>query len=111
MEAAPEIPVRPRVKISAYLVAWLLALFATNPSGALWSLAWMFPLGLVAVFYPPGLREQGWVGMLTCYAFYIIHGHFFFRTKTRRSIYLWYAALIVILICNVSGCRSMLSSR
>jgi hypothetical protein len=35
-------------KIISYVAAWLLALFAANPNGGLWALAWMFPLGLAA---------------------------------------------------------------
>ena len=33
-----------RNKIMAYVVLWPAALFATDPSLGLWSLAWMFPL-------------------------------------------------------------------
>jgi len=40
-------PVRLRYKIIAYVAAWIIALLLTAPG--LWALAWMFPLGLVAV--------------------------------------------------------------
>ena len=36
---------RLRLKIICYVVAWLAALFAMNPSGKYWPLAYMFPLG------------------------------------------------------------------
>jgi hypothetical protein len=42
--------VRLRYKIVIYVAAWLAALFATNPSGKYWPLAYMFPLGLAAFF-------------------------------------------------------------
>jgi hypothetical protein len=45
-------PVRPKYKIISYIVAWLAALFATNPDGGLWALAWMFLLGLAAFINP-----------------------------------------------------------
>ena len=52
-EASTPLPDRPnlirlRYKIIAYVATWLIALAATAPG--LWQLAWMFPLGLVAVF-------------------------------------------------------------
>jgi uncharacterized membrane protein len=40
-------PIQLRHKIIAYVVAWAIALLLTAPG--LWALAWMFPLGLVAV--------------------------------------------------------------
>jgi len=41
-------------------VAWLVALFATNPDGGLWALAWMFPLGLAAFINPHWANSGGW---------------------------------------------------
>ena len=40
--------VRLKYKIVAYVLAWLAPLFATNPGGKYWTLAYMFPLGLAA---------------------------------------------------------------
>ena len=37
-----------RFRILLYVVLWLAALFATDPSGQLWPLSYMFPLGLAA---------------------------------------------------------------
>lgn len=48
-ELAPRGRVRPLYKIVSYIAAWLVGLFATNPDGGLWALAWMFPLGLAAL--------------------------------------------------------------
>jgi hypothetical protein len=47
--------IRPRYKIIAYIVAWLVALFATNPSGGLWALAWMFLWALLLSLTHAGL--------------------------------------------------------
>src|SRR6202043_1855017 len=46
--AAEPRAVRPLYKIGAYVGAWIVGLFATNPDGGLWALAYMFPLGLAA---------------------------------------------------------------
>jgi len=46
-------------KIICYIVAWLVALFATNPDGGLWALAWMFPLGLAAFINPHWGNQWG----------------------------------------------------
>jgi hypothetical protein len=40
-------PVRLSYKIIAYVAIWIAALLLTAPG--LWPLAWMFPLGLVAL--------------------------------------------------------------
>jgi hypothetical protein len=56
---------------------------------------------------------------LTAYSLEILHGvlndpkmehhaFFYFRSRTRRSTILWYAMLIILLMCNVKGCRSMI---
>jgi uncharacterized protein (DUF58 family) len=52
--------VRPRYKIICYIAAWLVALFATNPDGGLWALAWMFPLGLAALINTRWGNSGGW---------------------------------------------------
>ena len=100
-----------RIKIAGYVGAWLIALVATNPTGNLWPLVYMFPLGLAGIFFPPGLRGEGWWLLLSCYLVYILHAHFFFRARQRRATYLWFALLVLLLICNVSGCREMINTR
>ena len=100
--------VRLRNKIIAYVVAWLLALFATNPNGGLWSLAWMFPLGLLAFFHAPA-GQGGWGTLLGATAVYLVHAFFYFRSRTRRTTWILLGILALVLICNVSGCRQMLN--
>ena len=94
----------------AYVATWLLALFATITNGALWTLAWMFPLGLFQIFYPPGLRNGGWGGLLTCFGVYLLHAFTYFRSRTKRSTAVCYVILVLILVCNVSGCRTMMGA-
>jgi hypothetical protein len=103
----PKAP-RLRNKILAYLGAWLLALFATSPTGSLWSVAWMFPLGLCAFFFPPVFHEGGWGAITIGTAIYLLHAIFYFRARTPRGFWTWFAVLMVILLCNVAGCRGTL---
>jgi hypothetical protein len=49
-----------RFKIICYVVAWLVALFATNATGKYWPLAYMFPLGLAAFFSRYWTNTGGW---------------------------------------------------
>ena len=99
-----------RSKIAVYVGAWLIALIATNPTGSLWPLIYMFPLGLAGIFYPPGLRSEGWWLLFSCYLVYVLHAHFFFRARLVRAAYIWFAVLVILLICNVSGCRDMIDT-
>ena len=100
-----------RQQIVAYVVAWIAALLATNPNAALWSLVWMFPLGLVRIFYPPALRSGGWWVLLLPAALYVLHAVFYFRARTPRAAILLGVVLIALLTCNVAGCRSMINAR
>jgi hypothetical protein len=96
-------------KIIAYVLAWIVALFATNPDGGLWSLVWMFPIGLVAFFYPAA-SQGGWGVLLIGAAVYVLHAVFYFRARSRLATIFLYVVLIGLLFCNVSGCRSMLKA-
>lgn len=49
-------------------------------------------------------------GMIGCYAVYITQAVFYFRSKTKHASLLWFAALILLLVCNVAGCRSMITA-
>jgi hypothetical protein len=49
-------------KIIAYVAIWIVALFLTAPG--LWPLAWMFPLGLVAVVNRHAANAGGWECLL-----------------------------------------------
>src|SRR2546421_3592870 len=95
-------------KIIAYVAIWIVALLLTAPG--LWPLAWMFPLGLVAVVDRHTANIGGWAVLIGCYAVYVIHSFFYFRSKTRTRTIILYAVLAVLLIGNVAGCRDMMKS-
>lgn len=98
-----------RYKLLAYLLAWFLALLATDPSAGLWALAYMFPLGLAAFVNLHASNDGGWGVFALCIAIYLLHGFFYFRSRTSRSTLLWLAALVILLVCNISGCRAMIN--
>ena len=97
-----------RYKIIGYSIAWILALFATDPTLGFWSLAWMFPLGLAKIVLPPGTDDSGWTIFGACVGIYIVQAVFFFRSKNIGWTILWFAILIVLLIGNIAGCRAMI---
>jgi hypothetical protein len=97
-----------KYKIICYAVAWLAALFATNPNGGLWALAWMFPLGLAAFIDRQWANSGGWGVFAGCIAVYLIHAWFYFRSRTLRTTLFLFGVLAILLICNVSGCRAMI---
>ena len=95
-------------KIAAYVAAWLGALFATDPTLKLWPLAYMFPLGLVEFFIPPGYRDApAWFVMGSVVGLYVVHGIFYFRAKNKPRALILFLILVGLLVCNVSGCRGM----
>ncbi len=96
-----------RYKIISYVVAWLVALFATNPNGGLLALAWMFPLGLAAFIGPHWGHGGGWGVFAGCIGVYLVHAYFYFRSRNLRSTLLLFGVLAILLICNVAGCRAM----
>ena len=99
---------RLRIKIVAYVVAWLVALFVTNPTLDFWKLAYIFPLGLAAFVNLRWGNDGGWGVLGLCVAIYVVHAIFYFRSKTWRWTALWFAVLIALLVCNVAGCRAQL---
>lgn len=101
-------PVRLIYKIVAYVAIWILALLLTAPG--LWPLAWMFPLGLLAVIDRHAANAGGWAVLIGCYAVYLVHGIFYFRSKTTTRTLILYGVLVVLLIGNVAGCRDMMKS-
>ena len=107
-ELAERNSIRLRYKIIAYVGAWIAALLLTAPG--LWPLAWMFPLGLVAVVDRHTANAGGWAVLIGCYAVYLIHGFFYFRSKTTTRTIILYGVLAVLLIGNVAGCRDMMKS-
>jgi hypothetical protein len=100
--------VRLLYKIIAYIAIWIVALLLTAPG--LWPLAWMFPLGLVAVVDRHTANAGGWGVLTACYAVYLVHGFFYFRSKTTMRTIILYGVLVVLLIGNVAGCRDMMKS-
>ena len=100
-----------RFKIICYVVAWFAALFATNPNGGLWALAWMFPLGLAAFVDRHWANSGDWGVFIVCIAVYVIHAWFYFRSQTLRMTLFLFGVLAILLICNVSGCRAMINTR
>ncbi len=96
-----------RYKIISYIAAWLAALVATDPTLGLWSLAYLFPLGLFAFFFPAHREEGGWTVLIGVVALYLVHAFFYFRARTTRSSLIWAGLLLALLICNVAGCRAI----
>ena len=95
-----------RYKVIAYIAAWIAALLLTAPG--LWPLAYMFPLGLIAVFDRHLANDGGWGVFIGLYLVYIVHGFFYFRSKTTARTLILYGILIVMLVGNVAGCREMI---
>ena len=84
-------------------MAWAIALLLTAPG--LWALAWMFPLGLVAVINRHAANADGWGVLIGGYSVYIVHGHFYFRSQTVRRTVVLYTTLVALLVANVAGCH------
>jgi hypothetical protein len=100
-------PIAVKYKIIFYVVAWLAALFATDPSGGFWALAYMFPLGLAAFINVHWGNDGGWGVFAACYVIYLVHAWFYFRSRSKRSTFLLFAVLAVLLLCNIPGCHKM----
>jgi hypothetical protein len=100
--------IRAAPKIIAYVAAWLVALIATNPSGSFWALAYLFPLGLAAFVNLRWGNDGGWWVLGICLGIYIVHAIYYFRSKTARSTWMLLGTLVLLLVCNVSGCRAQL---
>ena len=98
--------IRLRYKVIAYVATWVAALLLTAPS--MWPLAYMFPLGLAAVIDRHLANDGGWGVFIACYAVYLIHGFFYFRSKTTVRTIALYVILVLFLIGNVAGCREMI---
>src|SRR3954468_2984549 len=100
--------VRPLYKIIIYVGIWLAALFATNPSAGYRPMVYLFPLGLAAFVNLRWGNDGGWWALGIGFAIYLVHAVFFFRSRTARSTMILFGLLVVILICNVAGCRAQL---
>ena len=95
-----------RYTIIAYVAAWIAALLLTAPD--YWPLAYMFPLGLVAIFDLHLANDGGWGVFIGCYVVYVVHGFFYFRSQTTVRTVILYAVLVILLIGNIAGCRGMI---
>ena len=100
--------IRLTYKIILYILVWVLALIATDPSLKSWALVYMFPLGLVAFVSLRLGNDGGWWAIGGASFVYLVHAIFYFRSKTTRSTILLLAVLIVLLICNVAGCHAQM---
>ena len=98
--------IRLRYKIVAYVAAWIAALLLTAPS--YWPLAYMFPIGLVAMLDLHLANDGGWGVLIGCYVIYLVHGFFYFRSKTTARTAILFAVLLILLIGNVAGCHEMI---
>jgi hypothetical protein len=100
--------VRLRYNLIPYVAIWIIALLLTAPG--MWPLAYMFPLGLVAVFDRHLANDGGWGVMIGCYLVYVAHGFLYFRSKTTARTLILYGVLVILLLGNVAGCREMIHS-
>jgi hypothetical protein len=100
--------VRLLYRVIAYVGAWIVALLLTAPG--MWPLAYLFPLGLIAVFNRHLANDGGWGVFIGLYLVYIVHGYFYFRSKTTIRTVILFGVLAVLLTCNVAGCREMIYS-
>lgn len=96
-----------RTRIILYASGWAAALLAIDLR--LWSLVYMFPMGLFA-FIPPGSADGKWGVPLLVFGWIIYVGHavFYFRAQRRKTIWILYAMLLLLLVCNAGGCHQML---
>ena len=101
---------RLRYKIICYVLVWLAALVAADPSGKYWPLVYMFPLGLAAFLSRYWANSGGWSVFAGCIAVYLVHAWFYFRSRKLWSTLLLFGILAILLTCNVSGCRVMLNT-
>jgi hypothetical protein len=97
-----------KYKIIAYIVVWALAFYFVDFSFGGWPLAYLFPLGLIAVFNRHLANDGGWGIFAACYVVYLAHAWFYFRSRSAQSTLVWFAILIVLLVGDVAGCRQMI---
>ena len=93
-------------KIIVYVAACLGTLFYMGP-GSL-PLVYMFPLGLVAVFDLHLANDGGWGVLIGAWLVYLVHGFFYFRSKTTTRSAILFGVLIIMLIGNIAGCEKMI---
>ena len=96
-----------RTRVLLYATSWAAVLLAIDLR--LWSLVYMFPMGLFA-FFPPGTADEKWAVPLLVlgWVIYVVHAVFYFRARRRKAIWIVYAVLLVLLVFNTGGCHHML---
>ncbi len=96
-----------RVRIILYAATWAAALLVIDVR--LWALAYMFPTGLFA-FVSAGFADAKWgIPLLVLgWIIYLAHAILFFRARRRKTIWILYAVLLFLFVCNVGGCHQML---
>jgi hypothetical protein len=101
---------RARLGLAFKIVAYVAAAAATWLWMGLGSipLIYMFPLGLVAVVDLHLANDGGWGVFFGTWAVYIVHGYFYFTSKTTVRALVLYAVLLILLIGNVAGCEKMI---
>lgn len=92
-------------KVIAYIAAAIGAWIAIGLGS--WPLAYMFPLGLVAIFNRHLANDGGWGVFFGAWLVYVVHGYFYFRSKTTTQTLILYGVLVVLVLGNVAGCREM----
>jgi uncharacterized membrane protein len=106
--SSPSDRIRLSYKIIGYVAAWAIALLLTAPG--MWALAYMFPLGLLAVVNKHLANDGGWGVFFGLYLVYIVHAWFYFRSQTSMHTAILFGVLVLLLTCNVVGCHEMIHS-
>lgn len=94
-----------------YGVTWLFAFYATDPSLQKLPLVLVFPVGLFAFLFSPGItggpKSPGaaWMLLFVSWGIYLIHGFLFFRYRRANSTLLLYSILVFLLLWNITGCH------
>jgi len=98
-----------RLRLMLYVATWIAVLIAVDVRLA--ALAYMFPSGIFKVLFPPRIAADpawGWIFLGIGWVIYIVHAVLYFRARRPRTIWILYGVLVLILVCNVGGCRQML---
>jgi hypothetical protein len=96
-----------RARLILYVASWAAALLVIDLR--LWALVYLFPAGLFA-FFPSRFIDEKWATPLLVlgWIIYIVHAVLFFRARARKTIWILYAVLLALFLCNVGGCHQML---
>jgi len=67
---------------------------------------WVSRLSLIRIWGNNG----GWGVFAACIGIYLVHAYFYFRSRNVRATLVLFGILVILLICNVSGCKAMLNT-